>query len=64
MLMRGELSMRATRASSTSEQQGAESKLFVAALVLVLILLAVASIIFAPAPSDPFPIEAAWLIGP
>ena len=64
MLMRGELSMRATRASSTSEQQGAESKLFVAALVLVLILLAVASVTFAPAASDAIPVDAEWLIGP
>ena len=62
MSIRGELSI--IRESATRKHEGVGSSLFFVALTLVLILLAVASIIFAPAPSDPFPIEAAWLIGP
>jgi hypothetical protein len=63
MSMRGELSMRATGELSTRRHEESVSNLSVAAFALMLILLAVASVIFAPAPSDPIPLDAEWHMG-
>jgi len=62
MSMRGELPMRATRELSTPKREETGSNLFIAALALVLILLAVASTIFAPALPDPISLDAEWLM--
>jgi len=61
--MRGELSIQAAQESSKLGQESG-SNLFIASLALVLIICAVVSATFAPAPSDPVPIDAQWLIGP
>jgi len=62
MSIRGELSI--IRESATRKHEGVGSSLFFVALTLVLILLAVASVTFAPAASDAIPVDAEWLIGP
>lgn len=63
MSMRGELSIQSAL-ESLKHMHESGSNLFIVSLALVLILCAVVSATFAPAPSDPIPTDAEWLIGP
>jgi hypothetical protein len=64
MPMRSELPIGATHELSMRKQEGWESKLFIVALALGLVLLATVAVIFGAAPTDTVPIEAQQLIGP
>lgn len=65
MPVRSELSIGAAHdGAACKPQESRGNLLFVALALVVLLLLAAASVSFVPEASDPLPADAQWLIGP